>query len=103
VKAHNNLAWLLSTSADSAVRNGARAVELAQRANELTAGTNPLILRTLAAAHAEAGHFDIALHTAQQALQLATAEANDLLSRGLREDMELYKAGEPLREWKAGN
>jgi tetratricopeptide (TPR) repeat protein len=96
-KAHNNLAWLLSTSADSGLRNGARAVELATRANELTGGSNPLILRTLAAAHAETGHFDNALHTAQQALELATAEANDPLTRGLREDIELYKTGQPVR------
>lgn len=97
VKAHNNLAWLLATSADPANRNGARAVELAKRANELTGGTNPLMLRTLAAAHAEAGHFDDALHTAQQALELASAEANDPLTRGLREDIELYKTGKPVR------
>ena len=103
VKARNNLAWLLSTSADSKIRNGSRAVELAKRAQELTGGTNPLMLRTLAAAHAEAGHFDDALHTVQQALELATAQGNEPLTRGLREDLELYKAGQPLRAWKTTN
>jgi tetratricopeptide (TPR) repeat protein len=97
VKAHNNLAWLLSTSADPKIRNGARALELAKRANELTGGTNPLMLRTLAAAHAEAGQFDDARHIAQQALDLASAQANESLIRGLREDIAQYKQGQPVR------
>jgi regulator of sirC expression with transglutaminase-like and TPR domain len=58
------------------------------------------MLRTLAAAHAEAGHFEEALHTAQQALDLTATQANETLSRGLREDLELYKAGHPLRASK---
>lgn len=95
--AHNNLAWILSTSADASIRNGARAVELARRANELAGGADPFMLRTLAAAHAEAGHLDDALRTAQQALDLASTQANEPLTRGLRDDLGLYKARRPVR------
>src|SRR5438067_4727568 len=53
----NNLGWLLATCADPSVRNGARAVEVAARAELLSGGEDPLILHTLAAAYAENGQF----------------------------------------------
>ena len=69
-----NLAWLLATCREASVRNGAGAVELAQRANQLSGGQDAMILRTLAAAYAEAGRFAEAITTAQRALELATAQ-----------------------------
>jgi tetratricopeptide (TPR) repeat protein len=97
VKAHNSLAWLLATSADPAIRQGARAVQLADRANQLSGGENPLILRTLAAAHAEAGQFDDASQTAQRALDLAATQGNEPLAAALRRDLDLYKERKPVR------
>jgi protein O-mannosyl-transferase len=97
VKACNSLAWLLATSPEAAVRNGVRAVQLAERADQLTGGKNPLMLRTLAAARAESGRFDDAIQAAQRALDLAAAQGNEELVRALRDQIEHYKAGQPLR------
>src|SRR5208282_4761389 len=77
---HNVVAWMLATSPEATVRDGARAIELARRANQLSAGDDPMILRTLAAAYAEAGRFPEAVSTAQRALQLATARTNVVLA-----------------------
>jgi Flp pilus assembly protein TadD len=46
VNAQNNLAWILATSPEASTRNGAKAVELAERADHLTrAGTRSSALR----------------------------------------------------------
>ena len=68
VTAQNNLAWLLATCPDSSVRNGEKAVEVAQQAVQLSMGRSPEILDTLAAAYAEAGRFPEAVETANRAL-----------------------------------
>ncbi len=91
----NNLAWLLATSSQAALRNGNKAVELAQQANVLTGGENPVILNTLAAAFAEAGRFSEALETARRALHLAGAQSNPSLAGQLQLEMKLYQAGKP--------
>ena len=74
VAAQSNLAWLLATAADPALRNGPEAVLLAERAeSESSRGENhPIVLRILAAAYAETGRFVEAKKTAEQALQAAT-------------------------------
>ncbi len=64
-------AWLLATCPDDSVRDGKRALELAQRAMALAQPPTPTILHTLAAAYAEVGRFDEALKTVDQALDLA--------------------------------
>ena len=51
----NDTAWILATSTESALRKGAKAVKLAQRAVELSGNREPSLLDTLAAAYAEAG------------------------------------------------
>ena len=71
VSALNNFAWLLSTCPDASLRDGARALELAKKADQLADGKNPIFIRTLAAAYAENGHFNEAIASAQRALQLA--------------------------------
>ncbi len=63
VKAHNNLAWLQATCPAATLRNGAEAVEHAQRANQLCGSRQPGLLDTLAAAQAEAGRFSEAAAT----------------------------------------
>ena len=83
VEAQNNLAWILATCPDAALRNGRRAVELAQRANQLSGSSNPAILATLAAAQAEVGHFSDAMTTAQQGLALATTQTNTAVANAL--------------------
>lgn len=67
----NNLAWVLATCPDHKVRDGARAVQLAEHLCEVTHDQSPQYLTTLAAAYAEAGRFDDAMATIQKAGELA--------------------------------
>jgi Flp pilus assembly protein TadD len=86
----NALAWVLATSPDVAVRNGEEAVVLAEKANQLSDGKNPVTLRTLAASYAELGRFSEAVVTAQHALR----SANDpTLVHALEREIRLYGTG----------
>ena len=90
------VAWALATCPQASLRNGGKAVQLAQRANDLAGGKNPVMLRTLAAAFAEAGRFSDAMSAAQKAMELArAAEQQDLAAR-LNDDLKRYQAGLPL-------
>jgi len=98
VEIQNNLAWLLATCAQASLRNGGKAVQLAQRANELAGGKNPVILGTLAAAFAEAGQFGDAVQSAQKAVDLARAAGRQDLAGRFNGELQLYQAGRPLRQ-----
>jgi protein O-mannosyl-transferase len=97
-KALNNLAWLLATSSDASLRDGAKALELARRANALTGGANPGILHTLAAAFAEVGQFDDAKRTAHNAIDRAWAGGLQDLAEKLEGELKRYQAGLPCRQ-----
>jgi tetratricopeptide (TPR) repeat protein len=94
----NNLAWLLATSGNDAIRDGARAVELAERVcsaeSERTAGN----LDTLAASYAEAGRFKDAVKTAQEAIRWAKAEGDLMTSQRVQQRLALYQQDQPFRE-----
>ena len=92
----NNLAWVLATCPQASLRDGNKAVELAQRANQLTGDGNPVVLHTLAAAYAEAGRFPVAVETAQRALPLAETQSNTALADAIRSQLKLYQAGVPF-------
>jgi hypothetical protein len=94
----NDTVWLLATNPNASVRNGAEAVELAQRAANFSGGNQPAILGTLAAAYAEAGHFPEALRTGEEAVRLAAAAGNRDLGEKIRSCLELYRAGKPYRQ-----
>jgi tetratricopeptide (TPR) repeat protein len=92
----NNFAWLLSTCPDGSLRNGARALDLAEKADRLAGGGSPIFLRTLAAAYAENGRFNEAIETAQRASQIAIAQKDFVLANKLDKDVELYRNNFPL-------
>ena len=96
VIAQSNLAWMLATSPDDSLRDGAKAVELARAARNVSGDRNPLIIRTLAAACAEAGKFDDALQAAQDALDVANAQGNAHLAAELQSEITLYHAHTPF-------
>jgi Flp pilus assembly protein TadD len=97
IEALNNLAWLLATSPDSQIRNGPRAVELAEKACDLNRPTLPVLLGTLAAAYAEAGRFSDAVQIAEQALARAK-ESGDLSTAAKNKELlALYRANLPYR------
>ena len=90
VQALNDLAWALATAPEPAERNGAEAVELAERACRLTFYREPQFIGTLAAAYAEAGRFEEAVKTAEHARQLALAAGNQQLAQRNEELLSLY-------------
>ena len=100
VSVQNDLAWLLATTPDPSLRNGAKAVALAAQANQSSGGSNPMILHTLAAAYAEEGSYTLAAATARRALELATGPKDDALAATLRREIQLYERGAPVRETK---
>ena len=93
----NNLAWLLAAAPDDSLHDGARAVELAQKANRVNAD-NPYFVRTLAAAYAEAGQFDDAVKTAQEASELANAQGQHAFAVQIQNETDLFRRHEPLRD-----
>ena len=98
VEAQNNLAWILATCPDAAVRNGIRAVAIAERADSLTMSKSPVISATLAAAYAEAGRFADAVKAAERAFQLASAEGNQSRANSIRAQIELYRTATAFRD-----
>jgi tetratricopeptide (TPR) repeat protein len=93
----NNLAWMLATCPEAGFRDGPRAVSLARRACEATDWKHPYYLGTLGAALAEVGDFDEAARWQSEALALYPAEEKPAGEARL----ELYRAGQPYREWPA--
>ncbi len=88
----NNLAWQLAAHPDLSVRDGAEAVRLAQRADQITGHKDPSILDTLAAAQAEAGSFDGAVETGKRALEMARRQGNPALVESIARALEAHRA-----------
>jgi Tfp pilus assembly protein PilF len=95
--AANNLAWVLATSTDDSLRDGAEAVRLAELACKSTQFKNAGMLDTLAAAYAEAGRFDTAATTARQALALLATASGDR-AKQIEDRLALYEAHRPYRK-----
>jgi tetratricopeptide (TPR) repeat protein len=91
------LAFVLATSSDESVRNGPRAVALAEQA--LKADPNsPTTLNSLAAALAETGKFAEAVATAERALANARAQGQEDAIRVTEARLVAFRAGQRLRE-----
>jgi len=100
------LAWALATCPEDGLRDGDRALILAQRLCEQSQFQNPMHLETLAAAQAATGSFDAADETAGQALSIVESTLSELdaadtgtrsvlrdFSRQLRARQERYRSG----------
>jgi tetratricopeptide (TPR) repeat protein len=94
----NNLAWALATSDEAELRDGERAVTLAQRACELTGHQETIMVGTLGAAYAEAGKFDDAIAAAQSACELAAKSHSEPLITINNKLLQLYQQRQPYRE-----
>jgi tetratricopeptide (TPR) repeat protein len=86
------LARLLATADDPAVRNGERALDLAQRT--LRAGTTPSRLETLAMASAEAGLFEDAVMLQRRVIYMVTMEGRTEVLPRLEANLARYLAGQ---------
>ena len=94
----NDFAWVLATDPDDKVRDGARAVKLAQSACQLTDWKAAMLIGTLAAAYAEAGQFTNAVAMAEKARDTARADNQETVAKRNEELLSLYRAGKPYRE-----
>jgi hypothetical protein len=68
-----------------------------ENADQMTKDADPEILRTLAAAYAEVGHFPEAITTAQKALALAMTQSKQTLADELKIEIRLYQNHSPVR------
>jgi len=91
------LTWALASGADPALRDGARAVELSERACA-QARENPDCLDAMAAAYAEAGRFDEAVRAARAALAGAEAKGPKEQTEAIRARLRSYQAGRAWRQ-----
>jgi Tfp pilus assembly protein PilF len=94
----NNVAWVLAAAPEASLRDGAKAIEFAQRALQLSGKRNAMIFRTLAAAYAENGRVADAIETARRGADLATEQKNAALREELEQNIKLYQAGSPYRD-----
>jgi Tfp pilus assembly protein PilF len=97
VAASITLAWLESTSPHDSLRDGAHALELAERL--LTSGrvSRLILLDVLAAAQAESGNFAAAEATLSEAIR-QLGDRNPSASQTLRSRLTEYQAGTPHRD-----
>jgi tetratricopeptide (TPR) repeat protein len=92
----NNFAWLLATCPDGEVRDGRRAVTLAEKVVKLTERKSATFLDTLAACYAEAGRFEDAVRTQEEALTDRRLVVDD--GNQANERLELYRRKKAYRE-----
>jgi tetratricopeptide (TPR) repeat protein len=94
-RGYDGRAWILATCPDARYRDGAHAIASATRACELTRHEDSACLKTLAAAHAEAGDFAAAVKWQERALELEKGATAREEARARR---AVYEARRPFRE-----
>ncbi len=90
----NNLAWVLATSTVDELRDGARAIDVAAKACDVTEYKQAHILSTLAAGYAETGDFDKAIEWSTKAVELGEGD----MKEQLQAELESYRQKKPWRE-----
>jgi tetratricopeptide (TPR) repeat protein len=98
VQVLNEIAWVLATAPEAALRNGSEAVSLAEHAVKLTSAREPVVLGTLAAAYAETGRYGQATETEQRAADLAARQGNAPLAESLNQRLTLFERKTPIRQ-----
>jgi Flp pilus assembly protein TadD len=93
----SDIAWILATHPDEAIRDPLRAVSVGRRAVELAEGKDASMLDTLAAAYAAAGDFEEARKTARAAI--GATRASGLSSIAIEERLAGYEADQTFIDW----
>jgi protein O-mannosyl-transferase len=98
VPAMVSLARIYATSrGEMASEHAAEAVRLAERACQISGRKESGPLDTLAAAYANAGRFEEAVKTAEEAFSIAKAAGKDGFADSIHARIALYKKGSPFR------
>ena len=92
------LAELLATCPEDKLRNGGRAVELAEKAGAAATNQTATLVRPLADAYAETGRFAEALRVGSNALVLAEAAHDAQQVESIRQRLRRYQSRLPWRE-----
>lgn len=99
-----DLAWVLSTHPDAAIRAPDKGLAFAQRAAALSRRQNALVLDVLAAAYAAQGQFELAMRTAQDAAERATGVSGRKYTAQIARHLRFYQRGLPCHsvtdEWR---
>jgi cytochrome c-type biogenesis protein CcmH/NrfG len=95
VSAMTNLAWVLATSTEPALRQPSEAVRLAEQAVRLSDSKNAVILDTLAVSYFEAGRAGDAVRTARAAVDRAVADHDEATANRLRARLRAFEDHDP--------
>jgi protein O-mannosyl-transferase len=97
VPAMVNLAWIYATAGGEAgTQHAAEAVRLAEQACQISGCRQSGVLDTLAAAYANAGRFEEAVKTGEEALSIAKAAGKNDLAHSIGARITLYQKGSPF-------
>jgi tetratricopeptide (TPR) repeat protein len=89
-----SLARVLSMGDETELRDGAEAESLAKYAAEASGNRSAEVLAVLAAAHAEAGHFEQAVLQAKKAQGLAIENRDEKLAGEIARQLSRYQSGQ---------
>ena len=93
-----SLAWVYATASDEAgSQHAAEAVRLAEQACRISGCKQSGVLDTLAAAYANAGRFEEAVKTDEEALSIAKVAGENNFADSIRARIDLYKKRSPFR------
>jgi tetratricopeptide (TPR) repeat protein len=88
----NDLAWILATERDPAIRNVLEAIRLGMLACQFSAYTNAAYLDTLGTALSEANRWAEAIGPTEKAVALAAASGQEKLASQIQNHLQLYRA-----------
>jgi len=91
----NNLALILATETNEAIRNVDEAVRCAERACELTTNSVAIYLDTLGMAYSEAGRFNEAVQASERGAARARAAGNNEQAALIESRLKHYREGRP--------
>jgi len=96
--AANDLAWILATETNGAVRSVSEAVRWAERACAWTTNREAGYLDTLGVAYAEAGRFKEAIEVTERAVARAMASGDEAMAGRIGSRLEHYRVGKAYRD-----
>jgi Flp pilus assembly protein TadD len=97
-EACNNLAWILATHPEAAVRNGNRAVVLAEHVQRRGGAQVTTILDTLAASYAETGRYEEAVNVARRYILWARKARMPEVAQRTEIKLRAYENRKPFRD-----